>query len=137
MSGGGDGVFHPTEEVRRKIGERSRITNTGRKHTEEYKQKMSKMMTENNPNKGGKCLTPQKIAQFTEYAKRPKTEAQKKKMSNSAKKRKIICVETGEVFNSMKEAAEKKNAYYTAITCAVYDSKRKAAGYHWKTYEGL
>ena len=41
MTGGGEGNYNPTEEIRRRIGEVSRKVNTGRKHTEEYKRMMS------------------------------------------------------------------------------------------------
>lgn len=136
-SGGGIGMSNPTDEVRKKIGEWSRKVNTGRKHTDEYKEMMSRRMKENNPNKGGKAMTAEGIKRFREYAKKPKTDIQRKRMSASARKRKVICVETGEIFGSMKEAAVMKGVYYTAITSAVYDSNKKAAGYHWRTYEGV
>lgn len=137
MTGGGDGLHNPTAEQRKRIGEWSKKVNTGRRHTEEYKQYMSKLMKENNPNAGGKCLTPSRIAKFTEYVKKPKTEIQKKRMSKSAKKHRVICVETGAIYDSMKQASEMTGIYYTSLTCAVYDSKRRAGGYHWKTYEEL
>ena len=131
ISGGGDGVFNPTDEVRKKIGEVSRKVNTGRKHTEEYKKLMSERMKANNPNAGGKLLTAEKVNRFTEYAKKPKTDIQKQRMSKSAKKRAVRCVETGVVYESMKEASEKLGIYYTAISGAVY-KKSRAGGYHWE-----
>ena len=134
---GGTGWENPTEEQKLRFSEWSRKANTGRKHTDNYKEKMSRRMREDNPNKDGRCLTDERIKAFTEYAKKPKTEIQKKKMSQSARKRRIQCVETGEIYNSMKEASEKTGACYTSITCAVYDGHRRAGGYHWKTYEGL
>lgn len=120
LTGGGDGLYHPSEEMRAKIGEWSRRVNTGRKHTEEYKKMMSDRMKENNPNAGGKCLTPQRIEQFREYAKQPKTDAQKKKMSESAKKRKVKCLDTNEEFKSMRDCAEKMGIKYPTLTSAIY-----------------
>lgn len=133
--GGGKGWNNPTEEQKERFSRWSKRVNTGRKHSAEVRAIHSRWMRENNPNKGGRCITAERIERFREYAKKPKTDIQRKRMSASAKKRKVICVETGEVFESMKEAAIAKGAYYTTISCAVYDSNRRAAGYHWKTYE--
>lgn len=130
MTGGGDGLFNPSEELRKKIGEQSRITNTGRKLTEEYKAQISKRMREHNPNAGGKLLTPDRIEQFRQYAKLPKTEIQKQRMSESAKKRKVLCAETGEIFDSMKSAASAKNITYSTLASAAYRGN-KTGGYSW------
>ena len=132
MTGGGEGNYNPTEEIRRRIGEVSRKANTGRKHTEEYKRMMSERMKANNPNANGKALTPERITNFTEYAKKPKTESQKKKMSESAKKHKVYCAETGEIFESMKDASEKLGIKYSTVSAAVYRGT-KVKGIHIKT----
>ena len=137
ISGGGDGMFNPTEETRQKIGERSRNFHTGRKQSAETRKKHSDWMKAHNPNKGGKCVTEKHIEAFREIAKRPKSAETRRKMSEASRKRKIICVETGIVYDSMKQAAEMLGAYYTTIACAVYDPKRRACGYHWRAYEGL
>lgn len=135
---GGDGWKNPTEEQSGWFSDHLRAINTGRKHTDEYKRRMSERMKgEKNPNAGGKLMTPERVEWFRGYASKPKTEAQKQHMSESARKRRVQCVETGEVFESMKEAAEKMCVGYTTISCAVYNSKRRAAGYHWRAYEGL
>lgn len=134
QTGGGDGICNPSEETRRKIGEWSRRVNTGRKHTEEYKRYMSKRMKDNNPNARGKLLTEERIEKFREYAKKPKTETQKKKMSESAKKHKVYCVETGEVYDSIKAAAEKLGACYPAVSSALYRGNR-VKGVHIKSYQ--
>lgn len=136
ITGGGDGLFNPTKETRRKIGENSRKVNIGRKHTEEYKKHMSELMKKNNPNKDGKCLTQERIEKFREYAKKPKTEIQKKRMSESAKKHKVICAETGEVFNSIKEASESLGLKYSSVSTALYRGNT-IKGLHIRSYEGL
>ena len=132
---GGDGWRNPTEEQVKVFAERSRIFNTGRKHTEEYKSKMSERMRgDKNPNANGRLLTPERIRKFAEYAKKPKAEIQKKRMSESAKKRKIKCVDTGVVYESMKDASEKLGIKYTAITSAVYRG-RKTHGHEFITID--
>ena len=135
---GGDGWKNPTAEQSERFSNHLRAVNKGRRHTDEYKRGMSERMKgDKNPNAGGRLLTPERVERFREYSKKPKTEEQKRRMSESARKRRVQCVETGEVFGSMKEAAEKMCVGYTTISCAVYNSKRRAAGYHWRTYEGL
>ena len=100
---------------------------------DEYKAKMSERMRgEKNPNAGGKLLTPERIERFTEMSKKPKTEEQKRRMSESAKKRRIQCVETGEIFNSMKDASIKMGIPYASITCSVYRGG-KTHGYKFIT----
>lgn len=47
--------------------------------------------------------------------------------------KKVVCLETGKIYNSMKEAAEKIFIHPAAITYAAKDPlKRTAGGYHWK-----
>lgn len=134
LTGGGEGMFNASPEVRRRIGENSRRINTGRHHSEETKQKMAAHMTgSQNPNYRGRLMTPDRIEQIREIGKRPKSEKTRRKMSKSAKKHRVMCVETGQVFESMKEAAEAMGVGYTTITCAIYDPHRRAAGYHWTT----
>ena len=134
LTGGGEGMFNASPELRRRIGDNSRRINTGRHHSEETKQKMAAHMTgSQNPNYKGRLMTPERIEQIREIGKRPKSAETRRKMSKSAKKHRVICVETGQVFESMKEAAEAMGVGYTTITCAIYDPHRRAAGYHWMT----
>lgn len=50
---------------------------------------------------------------------------------NLAKSTKVKCVETGEEFYSMIEAAKHYNTYASAIKIAVDNPKRTCKGYHW------
>ena len=121
-------------ESRAAIGDRMRVINTGRHHTEETKRKMSEhMLGKKNPNYKGRLMTPERIEKMREIGKRPKSKETRQKMSKSAKKHRVMCVETGQVFESMKEAAKAMGVGYTTITCAIYDPHRRAAGYHWVT----
>lgn len=110
----------------------------GYKHSEEFKeQKRQAWIGENNPN-------------FGKYGSAhpcsgPKSEEQKKKISEANKKtrpefaggnnpsaRKVRNVDTGEVFATMKEAAEKYGTSKSKI-CVVCKGQRKTAGgYHWE-----
>lgn len=134
LTGGGEGLFNASSELRKRIGENSRRINTGRKGSEKQKEVASKRMTgSRNPNYKGRLMTPERIEQIREIGKRPKSAETRRKMSKSARKHRVMCVETGQVFESMKEAAEAMGVGYTTITCAIYDPHRRAAGYHWTT----
>lgn len=134
LTDGGDSVRKMTEEERREHGRRMSEINRGRHHSEETKRKMSEhMMGEKNPNYGGKAITPEMVEKIRELGKRPKSKETRNKMSAAAKKHRVVCVETGEVFESMKAAASAKGIGYTTVTCAVYDPHRRAGGFHWAT----
>lgn len=50
--------------------------------------------------------------------------------------KKIICLETGEIYNSLKEAASDNNLIDGwSIRIAIRNKKRVANGYHWDEYE--
>jgi hypothetical protein len=48
--------------------------------------------------------------------------------------RKIICLETLEVFNSIKEASDKMNLYYGSVMRVVFGHKKTVRGYHFEYY---
>lgn len=45
--------------------------------------------------------------------------------------RKVVCVETGEVFDSVKRAAESVGTFSTSITAVCAGRKKSCGGYHW------
>ncbi|HHX80651.1 MAG TPA: hypothetical protein GX692_06285 [Acholeplasmataceae bacterium] len=49
-----------------------------------------------------------------------------------AKFKKVINIETGEIFNSIMEAADKYNIGRTSITACLNGRSKTAGGYHWK-----
>ncbi len=62
------------------------------------------------------------------------SEETKNKMSEKAKKNKVRCIETGEVFDSMKAAGERYNKSSSNLSKAI---KKNSifAGYHWELVE--
>lgn len=106
-----------SEETIRKMSERNQGEGNpfyGKHHTEETRKKLSEAKKgENHPNYGKHI-----------------SEEQKKKISESNSK-KIRCIETGEIFNSLKEASEKYKRGYTGLSKAIKDGKT-FAGYHWE-----
>ena len=97
-----------SEETRKKMSK----TRQGRKHTEESKQKIS----EKNKGKG-----------LSEEARQKLSESRRKNPGP----RKIICVETGIIYNSIAEASRKYNINYKAINHVCRGRSMTAGGYHW------
>lgn len=50
--------------------------------------------------------------------------------------RSVVCVETGEVFESMTEAAKRYNTYPNSISACCAGRLKTTGGYHWKYYDG-
>lgn len=48
----------------------------------------------------------------------------------------VLCVETGEIFQNMTEAAKKYNTYPNSISSCCSGKLKTTGGYHWKYYEG-
>ena len=126
----------------------------GKKHTEEEKQNLrAKMSGANNPHYGKKnsVETRAKISQALKGRPCPLTEEQRKivsqKISASLKGRvrpegggrppkKILCVETGEIFDSIAEAARQKRIKSkNAISRVAKGKQSVCCGYHWKYCE--
>lgn len=47
-------------------------------------------------------------------------------------KRKVLCVETGEIFGSVSDAAKNKNTFRSAIRKVINGSQRTAGGFTWQ-----
>lgn len=54
-------------------------------------------------------------------------------LNHKKNNKKVMCVETGEIFNSIKEASEKKNINYVSISHALAGRNKTAGGYTWKS----
>lgn len=149
-----------SEETKRKIGEANKIALKGSHWSEEHKKLISKKFSgENNPFYGKKHTeaTKQKISENRKgkcagtehpmYGKKH-TEEDLKKMSENRKGKggkKVICINTGEIFNCMMDAARWCGLKTSASIGQVCNrtGKQKTAGKHpvtgeklyWKYYE--
>ena len=56
-------------------------------------------------------------------------------MANKRRKR-VECTETGEVFNSMGEAARAKQVERRDIARCIKGQRKTAGSYHWRSYDG-
>ena len=128
-----------SEETRRKIGEanRGRIKNEetirkwrksheGYAHSEETRRKIG----EANRGKVISEDTRRKIGEANRG--RIASEELRRKMSDSSSnKRRVICVETGVIYDSMREAAASVNTPRSNIGSVCTGKTKTAGGYHW------
>lgn len=120
-----------TEEERARISEQTRgekNPNYGRKHTEEERRKMSEANI-------GRHLSDEHKQKLSAHFKgKPITWERSEKAGRP--KKKVICVETGEVFDSIADAARAKGIKYKTNISGVAKGKYETCGgYHWKYYE--
>ncbi len=121
-----------TEEERTRISEQTRgerNPNYGRKHTEEERRKISEAITGRHLSEEHK----QKLAIITSkrFKGRPRPEG------GGRPPRKVLCVETGEVFDSIADAARAKDIYGRKgnISAVCKGKLNQCGGYHWEYYE--
>ena len=105
----------------------------GKTHSENYKQRLSEEMSGKNNHMYGK--------KHSEESKKKISESLKGKEylqgENNPSAKKVICVETGEVFNTMKEACEWCGLKYSTTIVKACKDENKSAGKHPKTGERL
>ena len=142
---------HHSEETKRKIGE----ANSRRIWSEESRRKLSeankgKTLSDETKKKigeAGKGRTPsEKNREITARNNRERiwTEESRKKSSESHKgipasnRRKVLCVETGVIYDSMQNAAESvglKSHASISYACSGKIQSHKAGGYTWVYYD--
>jgi len=117
---GGLNTIH-SEETRRKISEHhadfsgNKHPMWGRHHSEESKEKMRQAALRREVSEE----TKQKISKATKGANNPRAKT-------------VLCIETNEIFTTVKEASQKYKIDNSSI-CKVCNGKQKTAGgYHWE-----
>ena len=53
-------------------------------------------------------------------------------VSNNPRSKEVICIETGEVFNTITEATKKYKVHNANVSACCRGKKQTAGGYHWK-----
>ena len=97
---------------------------TGHYPTEETRRKMSKAHIGNKGNLGGK---------LSEERKRQISESQRGAKNAHAKK--VICLETLKVYDTMTQAREETGATKITECCRHYHKRKTSGGFHWEYYE--
>jgi group I intron endonuclease len=116
---------HKSEEHREKL----RIANIGKHHTEETRLKLSESHK-------GKKLNQNQLETLMRYNRNKvlSAETRAKISQNSKSKKRVVCVETGQVFNAVKDASSWLGMSHNAVSNAVCGYTEGAGGYHWKYY---
>lgn len=124
----------------------------GKHHSEESKQKMSestrgekhpmygKHLSENTKRKISEAhkrenLSEETLKKMSEARKGKRLSEETKRKMIESRYRRVMCVETGVIYNSIKEAAMDTGCYDTNISAVCHGRQRKAAGYHWTYVE--
>lgn len=111
----------------------------GYHHSEEAKQKMSighkgKKCGENN-SFYGKTHSDETKKRFSELRKGRKLSDEWKKHIAESQCKKVLCVEKGEVFDSIQNAADYYNLKPTHITRVCKGKRKTTGGFHWRYVE--
>lgn len=115
---------------------------TGYQHRDESRRKMSLTKKKIGSMRGeknhyyGKHHTPEIREKMAEAWKNPERLArlkeQNEKLDRTYQQRKVLNIETGEVFNSIKEAASKYNLKETHISRVCRGGRKTTGGFHWE-----
>ena len=98
--------------------------------SKESKQKLSQRMKNNNPMKN-----PEISKKVREKNKGRKMSEQSRQNISNGHKKKVLCIETGEIFDSRNAAAKAKNVSGSGIGRAINGEQKTSAGYHWRYIE--
>ena len=130
---------HKSAETRKKISESLK----GRKQTSRQREALMNYLighevsaeTRRKISEAGKGMTPwNKGKKASEESKKKNSIAAIKlgKIPPYIKPTKVVCVETGEVFQQIKDAGEKYDICPANISAVCKHRREKAGGYHWK-----
>lgn len=143
ISGGGDGAERVAESTRQLMSQMMKgkfagknNPNYGRKHTPEERKRMSDFQREYFKTHNGNRL----CAVRSEESKQKQSESRKNsakaqeaiKRLNQSKAKKVLCVETGVVYDSTHDAARKTGFAQGNIAAACRGKYLQSYGYHWE-----
>lgn len=137
----GGECYEFTDEIKKKMKTNHSHSWKGKQHSEETKKKISvsnkgKVFSEEH-----KTKIKQNHHHIKTFEGKHHSEESKRKISenhfryygamNPASK-KVRCVETGEIFDTIKEAAEKKHANKNHISSCCCGKRKRSGGFHWE-----
>lgn len=134
---GGNGVGSRSQLTREKLSKShkgQKAWNKGRPHSEETRDRISEAL------KGGH-LSKETCAKMSAsrtgkgnsfFGKHHSAESIKKNSMNQPKRKTVMCVETGVIYDSMAEAARQTGIRQGSISLVCSGSRSVAGGFHWK-----
>ena len=143
ISGGADGRGRVAESTKKLLSENhkgrfigEKNPNYGRKHTPEECKKMSENIleyyrTNGNPRKG-KNHTQRSREKMSESRKKSQVVQSWVKKMNAAKAKRVLCIETGVVYDSAHEVERQTGFAQGNISSACRGKYEKAYGFHWE-----
>lgn len=136
---------HLSEETRRKLSEAFKGDNNpnyGKHLSTEHKQKLSEALKGDNSPNYGKHLSAETRKKLSEAhkGKKPSSECIRKSIeANKGRpaqnRKKVLCIETNKVYDSMEEASKQTKAHRSKISDVCRGVRKTAGGYHWKYVE--
>ena len=99
----------------------------GRKHTEETKAKLSAA-------RKGKKLSPEICKRISKGHKGHSVSQEQREKISKANSKRVRCIETGEVFKSIRAAAKFYNISFANIIGVCRGYRYTAGGLHWEYY---
>lgn len=134
LTSGGEGAEH-SEATKQKMRDNQKgelNTFFGRKHSLEIIEKMKQAHAGVHPSLcTRKKLSESKIGQLNPFFKKDHSEEFKNKLRKRLSK-KVLCVETGIIYISTKEAGKLLNIDASCISKCCRGERKTAGGYHWK-----
>ena len=133
--------FHRSEEFKRKVSEALSGVYAGERHSMYGTQRTEETKTRISEAQKGKPKSETTRQKMVEAAKRrwsPSNEAEREHLrelnlaAKSAKARRVLCVETGETFGAIREAARRTGVNDTSILRCCQGVRTTAGGFHWK-----
>lgn len=137
---GGNGAGTVSPETKKKLSEShkgKKPWNKGIPHTEEAKQKMR--LSQRGKHRSEETRINLSLSKMGEknsfYGKHHTAESIKKNSMNQPTRKRVMCVETGIVYDSMAEASRKTGVTQGAISNVCRGYYERAGGFHWKVIE--
>lgn len=101
--------------------------NSGRKQSQEEKDKRAASLR-------GKKRTKQTLQNMSEAQKKNKVALEMLEKAREAQKKKILCVDTGVIYNSLTDAGKQTGIAFQNISKACKKQRPQAGGYRWEFY---
>lgn len=138
--------FHRTEDFKKRLSETRKKYYTGERHNMYGKPRTAETVKKIRAAQAGRPKPAEACTHMREAAKRRWREdnitererlRQLNKGGNSARARAVRCIDTGEIYPAMREAAEQKGVELSSLIRCCKGQRRTAGGLRWEYVEGV